>query len=96
MWDCPWVGCKGFLFFCFFVLFCFVCLFGMRDAFGLDACCLFPPCVQAVIPLIRGMKVCSLPVLPGSGGSGRCLQATACWALDSVGDPWGGGVTGCS
>ena len=26
----------------------------MRAAFGLDACCLFPQCVQAVIPFIGG------------------------------------------
>ena len=29
----------------------------MRTAFGLDACCLFPQCVQAVIPLIVGVEL---------------------------------------
>lgn len=41
--------------------------FGMRDVFGLDACCLFPQCVQAIVPLLGGMKVYSLCVLPGRG-----------------------------
>ena len=38
MQEHPWVVCEG------FVLFCF--------AFDLDACCLFPQCVQAVISLV--------------------------------------------
>ena len=41
MRESSWVFCEGLLF-----------VFGMRAAFGLDACCLFPQCVQAVIPLI--------------------------------------------
>ena len=55
-----------FVFVCFF--FSFVCFFvrpslcslhgfnisGARAVFGMDACCLFPQCVLAIIPLIGG------------------------------------------
>ena len=41
MGECLWVFCEGLLF-----------VFGLRVPFGLDACCLFPQCVEAVIPLI--------------------------------------------
>ena len=37
----------------------------MRAAFGWDACCLFPQCVQTVIPLIGGVLVQGLHLLPG-------------------------------
>ena len=41
--------------------------FCLRAAFDLDACCLFPQCVQAVIPLTGVVLVYSLHVLPGRG-----------------------------
>lgn len=50
----PWVACVGLLFF-----------FGMNSAFGLDACFLFPQCVQAISPLTGSIQVYSLLVLPG-------------------------------
>ena len=54
---------KGLLFFCLFV-----CLFfDVRAAFGLDACCFFPLCVQAVIPSWCMAFVC----IQGDGGSGQ-------------------------
>ena len=37
----------------------FVC-FGVKAAFGLDACCLFPLWVQVVMPLIGSVLVCGL------------------------------------
>ena len=48
MQECPWVFCEDLLF-----------IFGIRAAFGLDACCLFPQSVQNVIPLIGCL--CMLP-----------------------------------
>lgn len=36
MWEYPWVACMGYYF------------FGLRAVFALDACCLFPQCVQAI------------------------------------------------
>ena len=64
----------------------------MRAAIGLDACCLFPQCVQAVIALIGGVQVHGLHVI-----SGECHG----WHLQVVpgcisGDPWGGGALGSS
>lgn len=48
-------------------------VFGMRTAFGLDDCSLFPQFVQAVIPFIGGVQVHSLPLLPGRWGQWFCL-----------------------
>ena len=47
---------------CVFHFFFFFC---MRAAFGLDACCLFPQCVQTVIPLIVGVPVYGFHLFPG-------------------------------
>ena len=38
MWEHPWVACEGLLFF----------FFGVRAAFGLTICYLFPQCLQAL------------------------------------------------
>ena len=54
MQDHPWVACEDFLF-----------IFGLRAALGLDICCPFPHFVQTIIPLILGMQVCGLCMLPG-------------------------------
>ena len=56
MRECPWVFFEGLLLF----------IFGMRAAFDLDACCLFPQCVQAVIHLI-GCFAC----FQGDGSNGQ-------------------------
>ena len=53
MQECSLVICEGLLF------------FGMKAAFVLDDCCLFPQCVQAVLPLIVVVLVYHLCVLPG-------------------------------
>lgn len=45
------------------------------DVFGLDACCLFPQSVQAVIPLIRAMKLHGHVPSQG-GGCGTQWQNT--------------------
>ena len=55
MQDCLWVFYEGLLF-----------IFGVRAASGLDACCLFSQCVNAVIPLI-GCCLCFY----GDGGNGQ-------------------------
>ena len=49
----------GLLFFFFFCVWC---------VFSLDACFLFPQHVQAVIPLIAGVQLCAMCVLPGKWG----------------------------
>ena len=63
MWEWPWVVVRAYSCFCLFFAF------GMRVAFGLDACC-------PLIPLIGRVKVYGLPVLPG-----RWVQ----WAVPSGG-----------
>ena len=45
MQEHPWVACEGLLF------------FGVRVDIGLDACCFFPQCVQALILLLGGAQV---------------------------------------
>ena len=55
MQDHLWVFCEGLLF-----------IFGVRADLGLGACCLFPQCVQAIIPLI-GCCVC----FQGDGDNGK-------------------------
>ena len=52
--ECPWIFCEGLLF-----------IFGVRAALGLDACCLFPQCVQAILPLTGCFQG------DGSSGQGR-------------------------
>ena len=42
MWEPPWIFFKGPWFVWFF-------FFDLSAAFGLDACCLFPQCVQTAI-----------------------------------------------
>ena len=87
MQEHPWVASEGFLFFFFFFFFL------SAGCFGLDACCLFPPCVQAIIPLLVGMQLYRLWVLPGIRGNRQCLQeAPGCQVLGSGKDPWGGGA----
>ena len=73
MQDCCWVACVGYIYFFFFFFF-----FGVRAGFGLDACSLFLQCVQAVIPLIGGVQVHSLPMLPGRWGQWVAL-ADSTW-----------------
>ena len=46
----------------------------MRVAFGLDACCLFPQCVQAVIPLTGVVHASREMEAMGRAGS-QCLVA---------------------
>ena len=58
--ECPWVACEG-------------CFLSMRTAFDLDACYLFPQCVQAVIPLIGGVQVIACTCFQGGGNNGQCL-----------------------
>ena len=68
MREHPWVFCEELLL-----------LFGVRASFGVDACCLFPQHVQAVIPL-TGCCVC----FQGDGGNGQGLRPVpGCGALDS-------------
>ena len=63
--------------------------FGKRVAFGLDACCFFSQCVQAVIPLIGVCKCMACMCFQGGGGNGQFLQATpGRQALGSGSDPW--------
>lgn len=40
--------------------------FGIRAAFDLDACCLFPLCVEALFPLIRNVQVYGLHLVAGA------------------------------
>ena len=47
------------------LLFVVVVVFGTGAAFDLDACCLFPQCVQTVIPLIVGVPVYGFHLFPG-------------------------------
>lgn len=51
----------------------------MRAALGFDVCSPFPQCVQAIIPLIGGVLVYSLHMLPGMVAIGKaysqCLVA---------------------
>ena len=55
--------------------------FDFRAALGLDACCLFPQCFQAFIPLIGGVLVYCLWVLPWGWRQWAGLAANAhCWA----------------
>ena len=54
--------------------------FGIGASFGLDAFCLFPQCVQAVIPLIVDMLVYCLNLLPGICRQLARLVASA-WLL---------------
>ena len=52
MLDGSWVVYEGLLLF-YLLIYLFIYLFiVVRDNFCLDACCLFPHCVQAVIPLL--------------------------------------------
>ena len=53
MWKFLLVACMDLLF------------LGMRAAFGLDACCLFLQCMQAIIPLIGVVQVQGQHFLPG-------------------------------
>ena len=70
----PWVApesLQGCCFlFCFVLFFVFCVFFGMRAAFVLDANCLFPQCVQALIPLIAGVLLYGLQVFQGNGNNG--------------------------
>ena len=59
------------------VSLCSLCgfnIFGARAVLSMDACCLFPQCVLAVIPLIGGVRMRWL--VPGrgvlAGGGGSC------------------------
>ena len=61
--SAPGWFCEGLLFVC-----------GMRAVFGLDACCLFPQCVQAVISLI-GCCACFQGVGAMGRASSQCLVA---------------------
>ena len=45
-----------------------IIFFGVKTAFGLNACYVFPQCVQGVIPFTGGGKVHGLCVLPGRCG----------------------------
>ena len=66
--------------------------FGMRTAFGLDACCLFPQFVHTVTQLIGNVKVYGLCLLPGRWDNEWFLQvAPGQWVLGSGGDPQRGG-----
>ena len=56
-----WVFCEGLL------LLLFIVVVVVRTVFALNACFLFPPHVQAVIPML----VYGLCVLPGNGGNGH-------------------------
>ena len=78
------------------------CIFGVRAPFGLDACylfpqcvqvvLLFPQCVQAVIPLLGVCRCSACPCFWGGVGKGKLLQsASGCSALGSGSDPCGGG-----
>lgn len=49
----------------YYYYYIIIIIFGVRAAFGLGACCLFPRCVQAAIPLIGGVLVDGPLVLPG-------------------------------
>ena len=69
MREHSWVASEGLLFFFFF---------GMRAAFGLDACCLFPHCMHALIPLVAGVLVYSLHVLSGRWRQWAGPVASAC------------------
>ena len=65
--------------------------FGIRAAFGLDACCLFSHCVEAVIPLMGAWRCTVWVCFQGGGDNGKLFQAASgCWALGSGGDPQGG------
>lgn len=55
MQEYPLVVCEGFFFF----------FYSFEAAVGLDACYFFPQCVQTVIPLIGGVLVQGLHLLPG-------------------------------
>lgn len=55
MWNCPWVACEG-LVFSLYVL-------DVRAAFGFDICCLFPPCLQPIIPWMVDVHRYDLHVL---------------------------------
>ena len=69
----------------------FTGFFCLRIAFGLDACCLFPQCVQGIILLTGGMQVHGLCLLPGRWGQWVVpAGAPGCWALGSGGNPQGG------
>ena len=59
MQEHVWVVREGLLVFFFFFFF------GMSATFGLNACCLFLQCVQGAIPLIGGVLVYGLHMLPG-------------------------------
>ena len=63
MQEHPWVFCEDLLF-----------IFGVRDAFGFDACCLFPQCVKATIPLIGAIHSSREMEAMGRGSS-QCLVA---------------------
>ena len=77
MQEHPWVPCRSLLF------------LGMRASFESDACCFFHQCVQAIIPLIRGVLVYGLCVLPGRLGQWKGPQGSM--APGHGGGPWGMG-----
>ena len=79
----------------YYYYYIIIIIFGVRAAFGLGACCLFPRCVQAAIPLIGGVLVDGLLVLPGRRRQWAGPVASA-WllALDSGKDLLGGDA-GC-
>lgn len=85
----PWVACVGLLVF-----------FGMNSAFGLDACFLFPQCVQAISPLTGSIQVYSLLVLPGRWRQLVALEGGSCspgsWQWLQPTERWGQqGALGC-
>ena len=83
----------GGLFICSSVLCGFtICFYCCECCFNLDACCLLPQFVQAIILLIGGVQVHDLCVVPGIMGNRWLLQVVpVCWALDSRGDSQGDG-----
>ena len=52
--------------------------FWPEGCFCLDACCLFLHCMQAVIPLIGGVKMNDLPVFPERCRQWAVLEGSTC------------------
>ena len=70
MQECPWLLCEGYYYYYYYYYF------EVRADFGLDACCLFSQCGQAVSPML----VSGLQLLPGRWRPWSGLLASA-WLL---------------
>ena len=86
MQECPWIVYGGLLFISYLFIY-----FDMRAAFGLDACCLFPKCGQAVTLLMGVFWCMACMCFQGAEGCGQGLKpVSGCGAFDSGVDPWKG------